>query len=71
MSTSILFEEEFVERGSLEPRLLTEARAAQAKRERADYEAWLAPREEAQRVIAPAGRFLAAVGKLLGEAEDA
>jgi uncharacterized protein (UPF0332 family) len=60
-----LFHERFVEGGSFDSELLTNARKVQPKREDADYEAWAAPREEAERVIELAATFLAAVEALL------
>jgi uncharacterized protein (UPF0332 family) len=62
-----LFQEQFVERGSFDAELLTEVRNVQPEREQADYEAWLAPRDEAQRVIELAGAFLAAVETAIAE----
>lgn len=55
----------FVETGELDDALVARAQAAQPKRERADYEAWDAPREEALRVIALARELLAAVEALI------
>lgn len=53
--------QEFVEPGLLDARLVTEAQRVQSEREQADYDAWLAPVDEARRVIALAEEFLAAV----------
>ena len=64
-----LFQHEFVEGGSFDAAILAEARNVQPERERADYAAWQAPREDAERVIQLAGRFIDAVGALLGEGE--
>ncbi len=49
--------------------LLASARTVQREREDADYEAWDAPKEEAQRVIELAATFLAAVEALLAETD--
>jgi uncharacterized protein (UPF0332 family) len=61
------FHQEFVESGEFDAQLASEARKVQPERERADYEAWLAPRDEAQRVIELAGAFVAAVEALIAE----
>lgn len=47
--------------------LFSAVQGVQPERERADYEAWLAPKEEAQRVIELADRFLVAVEAVLEE----
>ena len=58
---------EFVKTGQFEGELAQEVREVQPEREDADYEAWDAPREEAQRVIELADRFISAVDALLSD----
>lgn len=60
------FREAFVESGEIDEALTTEAQKLQPEREQADYEAWFAPVEEAQRAIRVAYRFLEAIEALLG-----
>lgn len=55
----------FVEPGLLDRDLATRAQQVQPEREQADYEAWLAPKEEAQRVIELANSFLKAINDLI------
>jgi uncharacterized protein (UPF0332 family) len=55
----------FVEPGLLDAELVADAQNTQPKRERADYEAWPASEEEAQRVIDLAATFLAAVNSVI------
>lgn len=62
-----LFQQQLVESGLFDAELLADARKVQPEREDADYEAWAAPREEAERVIELAARFLAAVDALLAD----
>jgi uncharacterized protein (UPF0332 family) len=57
----------FVEPGLLDAGLVAEAQKVQPERERADYEAWLPPEDEAQRVIELARTFLSAVEALLSD----
>ena len=59
------FRQAFVETGQFDADLVTAAQAAQPKRERADYEAWLTPVEEARDAIELAAMFVAAVQDLL------
>jgi len=56
-----LLRERFGETGRLPLELVARVQAVQLEREDADYQAWLAPREEAERVIALATEFLAVV----------
>lgn len=58
----------FVEPGLLDGRLVSEAQSVQSKRERSDYNAWLAPEQEAREVIQLAEQFLHAVEAAIGEA---
>jgi hypothetical protein len=46
--------------------LVAAVQKLQPEREQADYDAWSAPADEAQRAIALAGRFVAAVESILG-----
>jgi uncharacterized protein (UPF0332 family) len=55
----------FVTPGAFDPELAAAAQGVQPARERADYDAWLAPAEEAQRVIALAREFVGAVEAML------
>jgi uncharacterized protein (UPF0332 family) len=59
------FHRTFVTSGEFEESLAADAHAVQPEREQADYEAWAAPREEAQRVIDLAETFLAAIDEML------
>ena len=61
------FRRAFVESGLFDADLLTEAQKVQPERERADYEAWLPPEDEAWRVIEIARTFFAAVEALLSD----
>lgn len=60
------FHAEFVSPGQFEAALADAARKVQPEREDADYDAWAAPREEAERVIELAASFLDAVEAMLG-----
>jgi uncharacterized protein (UPF0332 family) len=60
-----LFRHEFVEAGPFDSELVSRAQDVQREREDADYEAWAAPKHEAQRVIELATSFLGAVEALL------
>jgi uncharacterized protein (UPF0332 family) len=59
------FRRAFVESGELDADLAGAVQKIQPEREQADYDAWLAPAEEARRTIELAHSFLAAVEKLL------
>jgi uncharacterized protein (UPF0332 family) len=59
------FRRTFVGNGEFDESLAASAHAVQPEREQADYDAWEAPPEEAQRVIELAHRFLAAVDEML------
>lgn len=56
----------FVETGAIDPDLVTAAQRVQPEREQADYEAWPAAREDAERVIELASAFIAAIETALG-----
>lgn len=56
---------EFVDRGEFDAALLAAAQKVQPQREDSDYDAWLAPVEEARRVVEFAEGFVAAVEALL------
>jgi uncharacterized protein (UPF0332 family) len=56
----------FVESGEIDARLAAEVQKIQPEREHADYDAWSAPTEEAQRAIELARRFLTAIEALFG-----
>jgi uncharacterized protein (UPF0332 family) len=60
-----LFRETFVEEGRFDSSLLAEARKTQREREAADYDALMVPREEAERIVELAGRFVAAVAAVI------
>jgi uncharacterized protein (UPF0332 family) len=62
-----LFREQFVSTGSFDGDLLSGAQNLQREREDADYEAWLTPVEEADRVIELASSFIAAVEELIDQ----
>ncbi len=64
--TWTLFQEAFVDTGRFDAELLAAARRAQERREAADYDAWLAPLEQAGAIVADAERFVLAVAQLLG-----
>lgn len=51
----------FVETGQFDGELAAAARGVQPERERADYDAWAAPAEEARRVIELARAFLTSI----------
>jgi uncharacterized protein (UPF0332 family) len=57
----------FVEPGLLDAGLVAEAQRVQRERERADYDAWPASEDEAQRVIELAQRLVDAVQSVIGE----
>jgi uncharacterized protein (UPF0332 family) len=61
------FRQAFVEPGLFDSDLVSQAQRVQPEREQADYDAWPAPEEEAQRVIDLAARFLAALEDLLAQ----
>lgn len=59
------FRSRFVESGEISAALASEAQRMQPEREQADYDAWIAPVEEARHAIDLAKQFLAAVEGLL------
>ena len=59
------FRRVFVETSEFDRELAGEAQKTQPKREAADYEAWLAPKNEALRVIELSRTFLAATEELI------
>jgi uncharacterized protein (UPF0332 family) len=59
-----LFHEEFVAGGPFDAELAKEARGTQEPREGVDYAAARLPREEAERIVGVAGRFVSGVGEL-------
>jgi uncharacterized protein (UPF0332 family) len=61
----------FVEPGLIDADLVSAAQRVQARRERADYEAWAAPEEQARQVIDLATRFLTAIEGVIGPPPDA
>ena len=58
------FRSVFVEDGTIDAELAAEVQKIQPEREQADYDAWSAPAEEAQRAINLADRFLTAIEAL-------
>jgi uncharacterized protein (UPF0332 family) len=58
------FRRAFVESGEIDAELAAEVQKIQPEREQADYDAWSAPAEEAQRAIGLAHRFLTAIEAL-------
>ncbi len=60
-----LFRETFVATGRFDGRLFSEAHGTQQLREAADYDALMVPRDEAERIVALADRFVAAVADML------
>ncbi len=58
------FRSAFVESGEIDATLAVEVQKIQPEREQADYDAWFAPAEEAQRAIELAHSFLAAIEAL-------
>jgi uncharacterized protein (UPF0332 family) len=58
------FRSAFVESGAIDHQLAADVQKIQPEREQADYDAWSAPAEEAQRAIELAHRFLAAIEAL-------
>ena len=61
-----LFREAFVDKGRFEAILFADAQRTQQQREAADYDALMVPREEAQRIVEVAQRFVAAVAAVIG-----
>ena len=61
-----LFREVFVVQDRFDAALAAEASAVQREREEADYSAWMAPEEEARRVVALAERFVGEVRRMVG-----
>ena len=61
-----LFHDRFVASGSVDRELYDAAQQAQRLREAGDYEAGGASRQEAERVLRSAERFVAAIERLLG-----
>lgn len=59
------FRRVFVENGELDSGLAASVQRVQPEREQADYDAWIAPLEEARRAIEIARELLAAVEALL------
>jgi uncharacterized protein (UPF0332 family) len=59
------FRSAFVESGRIDADLAAQVQKIQPEREQADYDAWSAPPEEAQRAIELAHRFLTAIEALL------
>jgi uncharacterized protein (UPF0332 family) len=59
------FRSAFVEGGKIDAELAAEVQKIQPEREQADYDAWLAPAEEAQRAIKLAHRFITAIESAL------
>ena len=55
------FRRAFVEDDKIDARLAAEVQKLQPEREQADYDAWSAPLEDAQRAIELAERFLSAI----------
>jgi uncharacterized protein (UPF0332 family) len=64
--TWTLFRETFVITGRFDAALFSESRATRRLREAADYDALMVPPDEAERIVALAERFVAAVDELLG-----
>lgn len=58
------FREAFVESDEIDQALTAEVQKLQPEREQADYDAWFAPVEEAQRAIELGRAFLAAIEAL-------
>jgi uncharacterized protein (UPF0332 family) len=58
------FRSAFVEGGEIDDELAADVQKIQPEREQADYDAWSAPAEEAQRAIELAHRFLTAIEAL-------
>lgn len=59
------FRRAFVESGEFDADLAGAAHKVQPEREQADYDAWIAPEDEARRVIELAGEFLEAIESLI------
>lgn len=59
------FRAAFVETGVIDPGLAATVQKVQPEREQADYDAWPAAPEDADRVIELAGAFLAAIEEAL------
>src|SRR5262245_45490752 len=64
--TWALFRETFVIGGRFDAALFSDAHGVQQLREAADYDALMVPREEAERVVDFADRFVAAVAAMIG-----
>lgn len=64
------FRSAFVESGKIDAALAAEVQKIQPEREQADYDAWSAPAEEAQRTIELAHRFLAAIEELFAASKE-
>jgi uncharacterized protein (UPF0332 family) len=60
-----LFRETFVDPGRFDASLFSEAHGTQRQREGADYDALVVSREEAERVLGVARRFVAAVEEMI------
>ncbi len=61
------FHREFVDPSTFGAELASAARKVQPEREDADFDAWLVPTEEAERVIELADRFISAVEAMLAK----
>jgi uncharacterized protein (UPF0332 family) len=61
-----VFRRVFVETGEFDAGLATRAHRVQSEREQADYDAWMVPAEEAERVIELARSFVSAIDDVLG-----
>lgn len=59
------FRRAFVDSAKIDGELAAEAQKIQPEREQADYDAWSAPAEEAQRAIELGHRFLRAIEALI------
>ena len=64
------FRSAFVDSGEIDAALVADVQKLQPEREQADYDAWLAPAEEAKRAIGLARDFLTAVEALLAVREE-
>ena len=63
--TWALFRETFVATGPFDAVLFAEAHRTQQLREATDYDAVMVPREEAERIVSLADRFVSAIAKML------
>jgi uncharacterized protein (UPF0332 family) len=61
------FRRVFVATGEFDGALVAAAQRVQSQREDADYDAWLVPRDEAERVIELAETFVGAIERLLAD----